>query len=169
MPPTDSGVLKFTNSLSFTNTKEVSPSRRISVPPAPDHEDIPDMGQTQEAIVPQLLREECLDSIRPRLPQIFDGRKIDYFRICWDAITPAQHPLITQHPHRELSNLYLAVGGSFHCWKFLPIIGQYVVNVLDGVSNGGEHDEAWAWKKGREGQGVHDKLVPRKELASYNP
>lgn len=162
--------MKFTNSLSFTNTDEASP-RRISVPPsAPDREDIPEMVQTYETtIIPHQLQQECIDSIRPRLPQIFENdRQIDYFRICWDAITPDQHPLITQHPHPQLSNLCLAVGGSFHCWKFLPTIGQYVVNVLDGVSNGSEYDEAWAWKTERQGQGVHDKLVPRKEFGSYH-
>lgn len=103
------------------------------------------------------------------MPQIFNThRGIDYFRICWDAITPDQHPVITRHPHHRLNNLYLAAGGSFHCWKFLPTIGRYVVNVLDGVSNGVESDEAWAWKSERKGQGVHDSLVPRKELGQYN-
>lgn len=120
-------------------------------------------------VVPQLLGQECIDSIRPRLPQIFENdRRIDYFRICWDAITSDQHPVISRHPHQRLANLYMAVGGSFHCWKFLPNIGRYVANMLKGVSNGADYDEAWAWKKERKGQGVHDKLKPSKEFGQYS-
>jgi sarcosine oxidase/L-pipecolate oxidase len=59
------------------------------------------------------------------------------------------------------------VGGSFHCWKFLPIIGKYVVNVLEDVSNGGEKDRAWMWKATmslEKKRGVHEKVIPRREL-----
>ena len=57
------------------------------------------------------------------------------------------------------------MGGSFHSWKFLPIIGKYVVNVLNGVSNGEEKDRRWAWKDGRlQGRGAHEKVVPKREL-----
>lgn len=170
IPPTEGGLLKFTNSLSFTNTSATSRSRRISVPPPhPDYERVPDPSESYQTIIPDSLAKECLESIRPRLPQIFDNhRKIDYFRLCWDAITPDQHPVITRHPHQRLTNLYLATGGSFHCWKFLPTIGRYVVNMLDGVSNGIDLDKAWAWKKEREGRGVHDKLIPTRELGQYN-
>ncbi|KAJ5670557.1 FAD dependent oxidoreductase [Penicillium maclennaniae] len=116
---------------------------------------------------PEKLQKECIDSIRPRLPQLFTSdRHVDYFRLCWDAITPDQHPLITQHPDTRLRNLYLAIGGSFHCWKFLPTIGRYVANMLEGKSNRGDRDDAWAWKKSRQG-GVHDSLRPSKELSEY--
>lgn len=170
IPPTDSGLLKFTNSTSFTNTIEISPARRVSAPPPhPDYADVPEKSQNHQMMVPQLLAQECIDSIRPRLPRIFENnRRIDYFRICWDAITPDQHPVISRHPHQRLANLYMAFGGSFHCWKFLPTIGRYVANMLKGVSNGADYDEAWAWKKERKGQGVHDKLIPSKEFGQYN-
>lgn len=58
------------------------------------------------------------------------------------------------------------MGGSFHSFKFLPTIGRYVVNVLEGVGNGEEKDGVWGWKgKGsREGRGAHEKVVPRREL-----
>jgi sarcosine oxidase/L-pipecolate oxidase len=86
--------------------------------------------------------------------------------VCWDAISTDQSQLITKHPHEKLSNLYLAVGGSFHSWKFLPIIGKYVVNVLMDRGNGREKDEKWAWK-GKEGlkeRGAHENAVPKREL-----
>ncbi|KAJ5595405.1 FAD dependent oxidoreductase [Penicillium hispanicum] len=157
LPPTASGILKFTTSNSFTNTIQTTTGHRISVPP-----------MTNQQEVPKSLQTELIDAIRPRLPQLFTGnRKAEYYRLCWDAITPTQHPVITRHPRAELSNLYLAIGGSFHCWKFLPTIGQYVANILNGTSNGPDRDEAWKWKQKPQGRGVHDKLIPTKELADY--
>lgn len=105
------------------------------------------------------------------MPSILsDNRAVDYWRLCWDSITPTQDQLITQHPDARLANLYLAVGGSFHSWKFLPIIGEFVVNVLEGRGNGREMDERWGWKKERWGGakgkgGAHEKVVPTRELA----
>lgn len=156
IPPTDAGLLKFTTTQSFKNT-----SHGYSVPPASD------FPFTTQRVVPEKLQKECINSIRSRLPQLFTSdRQVDYFRLCWDAITPDQHPLITQHPDTRLPNLYLAIGGSFHCWKFLPTIGRYVANMLDGESNRDDRDDAWAWKKSRQG-GVHDSLRPSKELSEY--
>ncbi|KAJ5180145.1 FAD/NAD(P)-binding domain-containing protein [Penicillium capsulatum] len=159
LPPTASGILKFTVSNSFKNTVEMNSGRRISVPP-----------MNSQFTAPKSLQDEFMDSIRGRLPRLLDhNRQVDYYRLCWDAITPTQHPLITLHPDSRLSNLYLAVGGSFHCWKFLPTIGQYVANVLDGISNGPDRDEAWKWKeRQRAERGVHDSLIPNTELHVYD-
>lgn len=55
---------------------------------------------------------------------------LENYRICWDPITPNQDFIICPHPHSK--NLYIASGGSFHAWKFLPILGKYVVAMLQG-------------------------------------
>ncbi|KAJ5679688.1 hypothetical protein N7462_007932 [Penicillium macrosclerotiorum] len=157
LPPTAAGLLKFTSTTAFKNTIQTSTGHTLSVPPS-----------THQYDVPESIRKECISHFKRRLPQLFDdGREAEYFRFCWDAITPNQHPLITRHPHSQLSNLYFAAGGSFHCWKFLPIIGQYVVNVLNGTSNGANRDEAWKWKEESLGRGVHDKLIPNRDLRDY--
>ena len=155
IPPTSSGILKFTNATSFKNTIVSPTGHPISVPP-----------QGSQLNVPRYLQEECLQQIHARLPRILDGgRQVDYFRLCWDSISPNQQPLIACHPDARLRNLYFAVGGSFHCWKFLPTIGQYVANMLDGVSNGPTMDRAWQWKdQGDKGRGVHEKVLPQREL-----
>ncbi|KAF2114848.1 FAD dependent oxidoreductase [Lophiotrema nucula] len=153
-PPQRTQLLKFTNSRSFSNYVSTASGHRISVPPA-----------TSQNIVSEKLKQETLDSTVSQAMPSFAKREVDYWRLCWDAITPSQDQLITKHPHPKLSNLYLAVGGSFHSWKFLPIIGKYVVNVLNGVSNGDEKDEHWKWKTEKpEGRGAHEKVVPRREL-----
>ncbi|KAJ6088638.1 FAD dependent oxidoreductase [Penicillium sp. IBT 16267x] len=158
LPPTASGLIKSTNTASFKNTVHTDSGQIISIPPI------------HQRAIPYGLRRETADSVRGRLPQLFaKHREVDHFRLCWDAITPSQDPLITRHPHPNLSNLYLAVGGSFHCWKFLPIIGRYVTNVIYGISNGADCDKAWGWKEeqDRRVRGVHSSLMPWKELRDF--
>lgn len=162
LPPTKTGVFKFTNATSFTNTITTETGRKISAPPERD-----------QSIIPQKLRDESLQLIRQRIPQVLDDggkRQVDHFRLCWDSISRDQNQLITQHPDTRLANLFLAAGGSFHSWKFLPTIGKYVANVLEGVSNGAEKDQAWGWKplqlSGE--RGVHEKVIPRRDLSELN-
>jgi sarcosine oxidase/L-pipecolate oxidase len=156
MYPAPSGkhVLKYTNAKSFTNTVQTATGHQISVPPAQD-----------QTVVPEKLKEETMENmIKKSMPQ-YANRPVDYWRLCWDAITPTQDQLITRHPHPRLSNMYLAVGGSFHSWKFLPTIGKYVVNVLEHKSNGTEKDKKWCWKSGKDqGRGAHEKVIPKREL-----
>ncbi len=70
---------------------------------------------------------------------------------------------MTAHPH--CPNLYLATGGSFHGWKFLPIIGKYVVLMLRGELDD-EMKGRWDWEKSNvsNGDGAHGGLWPRREL-----
>jgi sarcosine oxidase / L-pipecolate oxidase len=77
-----------------------------------------------------------------------------------DGITPNQDFIISDHP--RCKNLYIATGGSFHGWKFLPIIGKYVVQMLDGTL---EKDlvKRWAWDRDQKGS-AHSNAVPRREL-----
>jgi sarcosine oxidase/L-pipecolate oxidase len=156
MHPAPSGhhILKYTNARSFTNIIRTASGHLISAPPDQD-----------QSIVPENLKQETLTNmIRKSMPK-YSNRPVEYWRLCWDAITRTQDQLITKHPHPQLSNLYLAVGGSFHSWKFLPTIGKYVVNVLEDRSNGAEKDGRWGWKNGPEqGRGAHEKVMPKREL-----
>ena len=153
MPPNAEGMFKFTNANTFLNTQAHPTGQQVSVP-APDQHSVPDG-----------LRKESIDIIRQRVPQILDnGRQPDEWRLCWDAVSPDQNQLITRHPDSRLSNLYLATAGSFHSWKFLPNIGKYVQNVLNGKSNGEEKDRTWGWKHSWSERGAHEKVMPRGEL-----
>ncbi|KAL5339764.1 FAD dependent oxidoreductase [Aspergillus crustosus] len=157
IPPTSTGILKFTSTTSFKNSVRTASGHEISAP-------IED-----QSYAPKGLQEDALSAVRARLPQLLDnGRKPDDYRLCWDSISASQHPLITQHPDPRLANLYFAVGGSFHFYKFLPIIGKYVANVLHGAGNGREMDKAWGWKLAEENErGVHASLIPRFEYSDF--
>ena len=155
IPPPSNQLLKFTNSYTFTNTVTTNSGHRISMPPDRD-----------QRIVSDRLKEETEIMMASKvMSQFTQGKKPEYWRLCWDSYTPTQDWLLCQHPNANLKNLYLAIGGSFHSYKFLPIVGRYFFNVLNGKGNGEEMDRAWAWKKGTEGQrGAHESTAPKREL-----
>jgi sarcosine oxidase / L-pipecolate oxidase len=157
MPPNRDRLFKFTNAITFTNHEILPSGRKVSVP-----------SSKSQNHVPEQLKEQSMKIIRARLPQILDsGRSPDVWRLCWDVVSPDQNQLITQHPDARLSNLYMATAGSFHSWKFLPIIGKYVVNVLNGQSNGKEKDNAWKWKSAWSDRGAHEKVLPKGDLKDF--
>jgi len=77
-----------------------------------------------------------------------------------DGITPNQDFIISSHTRCQ--NLYIATGGSFHGWKFLPIIGKYVVQMLDGQLDA-ELEKRWAWDREQTGS-AHERIIPKREL-----
>ena len=155
MPPTLDGMFKFTNANTFTNFETHPSGQRISVPR-------PDQGS-----VPQGLKEQSIDLVRQRVPKILGQGYEPEWRLCWDAVSPDQSQLICRHPDPRLSNLFLATAGSFHSWKFLPVIGEYIANVLEGKSNGEEKDTEWQWKRAWTGRGAHEKVRPQGDLRDF--
>jgi sarcosine oxidase / L-pipecolate oxidase len=77
-----------------------------------------------------------------------------------DAITPSQDFIVCPHPYCE--NLFIATGGSFHAWKFLPILGNYVVEMLEGKLDA-DLAKRWAWNRDAEGS-AHKGLMPHREM-----
>ncbi|KAI0536832.1 sarcosine oxidase [Xylaria digitata] len=72
------------------------------------------------------------------------GWKIHTHRICWDCVTPSEDFIISQHS--AAGGLFIATCGSFHGWKFLPVIGRYVVRMLEGTLEP-NLEERWAWDR----------------------
>lgn len=156
-PPKENQLLKYTNSNTFTNTITTKTGHQISVPPERD-----------QRIVPEVLKKEAGEMMSSKvMPTFADGKEADYWRLCWDSYTPTQDWLLCKAPDPRLGNLYFATGGSFHSYKFLPIIGKYTVNVLSGVGNGDEKDRAWSWKDSNvKWRGAHESTAPKRELRS---
>ncbi|KAI9681924.1 MAG: hypothetical protein M1822_007001 [Bathelium mastoideum] len=155
-PPDRNRLLKYTNANSFSNHYRTSSGQLISAPPRQSQYEVPDK-----------LKRETMEIIGDKAMPRYSRKRPEYWRLCWDAVTPTQDHLITHHPDPRLKNLYFAIGGSFHSYKFLPNIGSYVCRVLQGLSNGAEKDHAWTWKTGTDGKigrGAHEKVVPQREL-----
>lgn len=106
-PSKENKLLKVSNSrTTFTNTITTKSGHKISVP------------RTDQYNVPDQLKRETEAIMSSKILQEFTkGKKADYWRICYDAQTPTEDLLMCKHPHPKLSNLYLAVGGSFHSYK----------------------------------------------------
>ncbi|KAG8525942.1 uncharacterized protein KY384_000704 [Bacidia gigantensis] len=67
-------------------------------------------------------------------------------RICWYADTPTGDFLVDFHPATQKS-LMVAGGGSGHGFKFLPVLGEKVVQRIEGRL-GDRLGERWRWREG---------------------
>ncbi len=63
-----------------------------------------------------------------------------------DAFTTTSDFIIS--PHAGAQGLYVATCGSFHGWKFFPVLGKYVIQMLEG-SLPSDLVEKWAWDRER--------------------
>jgi sarcosine oxidase/L-pipecolate oxidase len=63
-------------------------------------------------------------------------------RICWYTDTPKGDWLVSYHPCYK--NLFVATGGSGHAYKFLPVVGDAIVECLLG-NPPAEFKDKWSW------------------------
>ena len=117
--------------------------------------DGPDEGKEIEISIPRTGRDDpsqwvpkegaeaCRAALAEMIPSLA-GRPFTKARICWYTDTPKGDFLISYHPHIE--GLFLATGGSGHGYKFLPVIGDRIVDCLSGQCPT-EFKDKWAWPK----------------------
>ncbi|KEF60412.1 uncharacterized protein A1O9_01973 [Exophiala aquamarina CBS 119918] len=89
---------------------------------------------------------EAEDAIREAMAVLIPHKKARPFtrtRICWYCDTPSGDFLMAYHP--QYKNLFLATGGSGHGFKFFPVIGDKIVDALEGNLDP-ELAEIWRWK-----------------------
>lgn len=65
-------------------------------------------------------------------------------KLCWYTDTPDGDFIITHHPSHP--GLFLATGGSGHGYKFLPVIGEKIVDVISGHCPA-EFEAKWCWRR----------------------
>ncbi|KAJ5225345.1 Fructosyl amino acid oxidasesarcosine oxidase [Penicillium chermesinum] len=88
------------------------------------------------------------DNLREIMPELAD-RPFDRTKLCWLSQTRSADFIIAPHP--SIQGLHVATGGSAHSWKFLPIIGGYVVDSVLGILDN-TLAAKWAWAdKGPDG------------------
>lgn len=134
------GTIKFNCDMCFTNYVDFAPTgERMSVPP--------DALQYSTWSGPEFIKffmERAAKTFRGLYGDEVSDVNIESYRICWDASTPTHDFLISAHPHCD--NLYVATGGSFHGWKFLPVIGEYISSLMQGTLPE-DYVQRWAWDK----------------------
>lgn len=134
------GTIKFNCDLCFTN-----------------YQPNPHTGTTMSMVPDQSMYNtwtgpRFIDFFEKRARRTLDGLygkevadvPIKGYRMCWDASTPTHDFLVTPHPNCD--GLYIATGGSFHGWKFLPVIGDYIADMLQGTLEA-DFADRWAWDK----------------------
>ncbi|KAK8096157.1 hypothetical protein PG999_014179 [Apiospora kogelbergensis] len=153
VPPNPENQLKFCRDQSFANTMfHETAGQNISVPPLQSDYDQWNLSPGMKAEIARTVKG------------IYGGKSSDWditnHRICWDLVTPTQDQIICEHPHSK--NLYIATGGSFHSWKFLPTIGKYVIQLMEGTLDP-KLAKTWAWDRPNNGS-AHEGLVPTREM-----
>ncbi|KAI0523913.1 sarcosine oxidase [Xylaria bambusicola] len=132
------GVIKFNCDLCFTNLQKQDDGTVLSVPPDGESQ----FTWTKE--MPQKFKDIAQRTLHGLYGENANNVEIEGYRLCWDASTPTHDFLISGHPHSK--NLYIATGGSFHGWKFLPVIGDHIVDMMEGTLDTTLADR-WAFDK----------------------
>lgn len=85
-----------------------------------------------------------LNAIHPSLA--IPSRPFTHSKICWYTDTRDGNFLISYHP--KYSGLFVATGGSGHGYKFLPIIGDNIVECIEGRTPD-DFKGKWEWPEER--------------------
>ncbi|KAJ5381277.1 FAD dependent oxidoreductase [Penicillium cataractarum] len=149
-PPQADGVFKMAHSQFITNTRTDKNSNiTTSIPHT--------FVQAPKDGLPLEIEAQMRCNLRRVLPELAD-RPFCYTRLCWDADTADRHFLVTPHPSHR--GLFLATGGSAHGFKFLPVVGKYVADLLEGTLDT-DIVSKWQWRAGQK--------VEAKNLAHMDP
>ncbi|KAI0109226.1 sarcosine oxidase [Nemania sp. FL0031] len=158
IPPTIDGKLKFNFEVTFTNKEYHEASgQTISVPTVRSSQ------STWGHDVPEELKGKVIKVVEHVYGKDAPGLSVESYRMCWDAVTPNQDWVISPHP--ACKGLCIAGGGSFHAWKFLPIIGKYVSQMLKGQL-AEEQARRWAWDRNDEGAACI-MYIPQNDLKDF--
>ncbi|KKY30671.1 putative fructosyl amino acid oxidase [Diaporthe ampelina] len=122
---------------------------------AEKYKDIPIIDDFDQAVgfsdrphdgIPDEIDKELRDFLHDMAPDLANKPWVTT-RMCWDGVSKDINFRICPHPNAK--NLYVATVGSLHGFKFLPIIGKYVADMLEGKLSPG-YTELWSWKMGEE-------------------
>ncbi|KAK6216842.1 c6 transcription factor [Colletotrichum tabaci] len=138
IPPTKDRELKWWGAKIFSNTSEILPGRHVSAPP-------PAKDYSQWKVSRQL-KEDIAEQRNLWYGSKSADWKMTKHRICWDAFTTSSDFIIS--PHSAAKGLYVATCGSFHGFKFFPVLGKYVIQMLED-SLSPELKTRWAWDRER--------------------
>ncbi|KAJ4301111.1 hypothetical protein N0V90_003201 [Kalmusia sp. IMI 367209] len=151
LPPTRDRELKWWGEKIFKNTQNILGKRISAPPPEPDYAQWKVAGPLKQDI--------------DYANKVFYGKnganwKMEKHRICWDAFTSSSDFIIS--PHAGAQGLYVATCGSFHGYKFFPVLGKYVIQMLEGELEP-ELKEKWAWDRERPDAALNSEF-PRWEM-----
>ncbi|CAF1437412.1 unnamed protein product [Adineta steineri] len=134
-PDHDTGMIKVCNEYpGFTNYQHIMADGKkkwVSVP-------------VQSSSIPTRSSREIHDLLLSLKPEWAD-LPMHNARMCWCTDTADRHYLITLHPEYD-GTLILASGASGHGFKMLPVIGNYVADLVEGKRLQSHFQDAWRWR-----------------------
>ncbi|KAK2758871.1 sarcosine oxidase [Colletotrichum kahawae] len=102
-------------------------------------------GDGKERSVPALKVIRAF--LAENLPELGEaGIDISFSRICWYTDSYDNHFVIDHVPGTEES-LMVATGGSGHAFKYLPNIGNWVVDAVEGKGQDQIPPKLWKWRQ----------------------
>ncbi|OJJ62980.1 hypothetical protein ASPSYDRAFT_55693 [Aspergillus sydowii CBS 593.65] len=134
-PPDENGLLKLCSCRFITNYYN---SHITGASLGHSHADYPEDG------VPRQIEEEMRSFVRDMIPELADREWVST-RMCWDGDTKDVNFRICPYPGTK--NLFIGTGGSGHGFKFMPIIGKYIADMLEGKLDR-QYAELWKWRFG---------------------
>ncbi|ATY59130.1 fructosyl amino acid oxidase [Cordyceps militaris] len=87
-----------------------------------------DGKNARNSFMPDDAQQGLRDGLRDLVPE-FAERPWSRLRLCWYSDTPEGDFIVDNHP--QIAGLFLATGGSGHGFKFLPVLGRYIVDCLE--------------------------------------
>lgn len=152
-PVDENGVLKIGyRGTKYTNPRVQSDGQERSVPVTKwsGNDTITQVPQQAHKVVTKFLEEY--------LPELVNsGIHISETRLCWYTDSFDNHYVIDRVPLYQ--GLMCATGGSGHAFKFLPNIGNWVVDVIEGVGLDRPAIKAWKWRSSQGGEEPVNKLM----------
>lgn len=131
----------YINPTVITHPESTDPNETITVSLPYTHVSDPNLSVPIEA------HRECRDflsSIHPSLA--VPSRPFTQSKICWYTDTRNGDFLITYHP--KYKGLFVATGGSGHGYKFLPVIGDSILECIMGRTPE-DFKDRWTWPEER--------------------
>ncbi|RKU48662.1 hypothetical protein DL546_009388 [Coniochaeta pulveracea] len=133
--------------LNPTRPSATTPLTNTSKPPRPISYPRTALTTPPALTIPKEGMDDLRHALREMLPShpAIHDRPFTKTRLCWYTDTPTGDFLITYHP--KFNGLFVATGGSGHGFKFLPVLGNKIVDVVEGHCPS-EFVDRWAWKGG---------------------
>lgn len=134
------GWLKF----GYRGTKYTNPT----VQPDGKERSTPITRWSKEKIttIPQQALHAIRQFIAENLPELAEeGIDVSMTRMCWYTDTFDNHFLIDYVPDTA-NSLMVVTGGSGHAFKYLPNIGQWVVEIMEGAAANKPEANLWRWR-----------------------
>ncbi|KAM6519363.1 hypothetical protein FALCPG4_013003 [Fusarium falciforme] len=135
-PPDENGLIKLCSVRLVTNYKNHD---------VPGASILHSIGDYPDDGCPKELEDEIRQFVREMIPELAD-RPFVTTRLCWDGMAKDLNFRICPYPSTK--NLYIATAGSNHGFKFLPVIGKYVADMLEGKL-AKEWTDLWSWRFGK--------------------